>query len=79
MPSRRLDNLATQIAVMERPQLIESLRSLNCPFSLDFSDEYLTSISVDRLRHILMAAALHSVRAESAGGGAAPASAPSPA
>ena len=46
---------------MDRPELIESLRGMKCPFELDFSDEFLGSISIERLRHILMAATMHSM------------------
>ena len=62
MSARQLESIATRIAAMDRPQLIESLRGVKCSFDLDFTDEFLRSVSVERLRHILMAAALHESR-----------------
>ena len=45
---------------MTRPQLVTLLRGLQCDFHLDFSDEYLASLSLDRLRHITVSASLRS-------------------
>ena len=50
------------IGKMDRDHLIETLRYLRCGFDLDFTDEYLGSISLERLRHILLAASLHARR-----------------
>jgi hypothetical protein len=52
---------------MDRSQLVQTLRDLKCPFEVDFSDEFLQSISIERLRHILMAATLHVINADGAG------------
>jgi len=52
------DRIAS-IADMDRPELIGVLKAMHCSFQLDFSDEYLGHLSVDYLRHVLMAASLH--------------------
>jgi len=44
------------IATLGREELIRRIRNFNGRFKLDFSREYLSKLSVDRLRHILLAA-----------------------
>ena len=51
-----LDNLATSIASLEKEEVKDRLRNFKGRFRLDFTDEYLDQLSVDRLRHILLAA-----------------------
>lgn len=58
-----MDNMITEIADMDRPGLIALLRDMHCTFPLDFTEEYLDSVSVDRLRHIALAASLHRLKA----------------
>jgi hypothetical protein len=53
-----LGGLLKRVADMDRPQLTEMLRTLHCSFELDFTDEFLQTASLERLRHILVAAAL---------------------
>lgn len=60
MPVEAPDEIIKKIANMTRPQLVTLLRGLQCDFHLDFSDEYLASLSLDRLRHITVAASLRS-------------------
>jgi len=59
MLSGSLEEIATNIARMQRDELLEILRSLRCSFKLDFTDEYLTTLSLERLRHVTMAAFIH--------------------
>lgn len=58
-----MEDLAARIARMERGELTRMLLSMDCTFPVDFSREYLESMSVDRLRHIVLAAGLHERRA----------------
>ena len=53
------ERFITSIAVMERPALIRTLHTLRTSFAMDFTDEYLNSLSLDRLRHVVLAAGLH--------------------
>jgi hypothetical protein len=53
-----IDAVMTTIAVMDRWELLQQLRSFDGDFRLDFSDEYLAGQDTERLRHILMAAFL---------------------
>ncbi len=59
MATRQQEIIASKIAAMRRPGLIRLLRSLDCGFRMDFSDDYLKSMSLERLRHVVLAASLH--------------------
>ena len=48
------------VATMDRQSLVHMIRHLNCTFTLDFSDEFLKGVSLERLRHIALAAMLNS-------------------
>ena len=53
------EKLATSLAGMSRSELKRRLLSLKARFPLDFTDEFLDSLSSDKLRHILLAAQLN--------------------
>jgi len=59
MPRENLKDLADEISKMDRAELIRTLRHMPCTFELDFTEEFLNSTSLSRLRHIALAAALH--------------------
>lgn len=59
MTAQRVEQLADVICKMDRRGLIRTLRQIHCDFKLDFSSEFLDSISDERLRHIVLAASLH--------------------
>ena len=60
MASRRyLEQTATSIASLGRDELKRRIRNFRGRFRLDFTEEYLNSLSVDRLRHILLAALIN--------------------
>ena len=44
------------IVAMDKEEVIMQLLSFQGPLKLDFTQEYLESLAVDRLRHILLAA-----------------------
>ncbi|MCP4260910.1 MAG: hypothetical protein GY774_25880 [Planctomycetes bacterium] len=54
--ARYVDRQVTSIAALGRDELTRRIRSFQGRFKLDFSEDYLKKISVDRLRHILLAA-----------------------
>lgn len=39
--------------------MIDFLRHLDCTFEVDFTDEFLATLSVQQLRHIVAEAVLH--------------------
>lgn len=59
MTTRQHEKLAQELAEMSRSELIKRLRQLHCDFHLDFTDAFLDSLSLERLRHIVLAAMLH--------------------
>ncbi len=50
---------ATTIATLGRNELTTRIKNFRGRFKLDFTEEYLNKLSVDRLRHILLAALLN--------------------
>ena len=54
------EKLAASMAGMSRSQLKRKLLSIKTRFPLDFTEEFLDSLSSDKLRHILLAALLNS-------------------
>ena len=59
MPIEVDRDIVSTIASMGRPQLIALLRRMRCGFNIDFSDKYIGSMNIDRLRHIALAASMH--------------------
>jgi len=51
---------ATSIAALGRNELERRIRNFRGRFKLDFTQDYLRKLSVDRLRHILLAAVMNS-------------------
>jgi hypothetical protein len=51
---------ATSIAALGRHELEIRIRNFRGGFKLDFTQDYLRKLSVDRLRHILLAAVMNS-------------------
>jgi hypothetical protein len=54
------EKLACTIASMNRESLARMLREMQCGFPMDFTDEYLDSLSLERLQHIVLAAYINS-------------------
>lgn len=60
MTSREyFEQTATSIAALGRNELKSRIRNFRGRFKLDFTEEYLNKLSVDRLRHILLAALIN--------------------
>lgn len=69
MQAKNIDELLCEIASLNREACVEELRALPRPV-LDFTDEYLASMTLERLRHTLAAACLQarkSARREAVG------------
>lgn len=49
----------TEIAELPREEVISDLMDFPGKFEMDFTEEYLRSLSTDRLKHILFAASLY--------------------
>ena len=60
MTSREyFEQTATTIAALDRNQLKSKIKNFKGRFKLDFSESYLNDLTVDRLRHILLAALIN--------------------
>lgn len=60
MTSREyFEQTASAIASLNRSELTRRIRNFRGRFKLDFTEEYLKKLSVDRLRHILLAALIN--------------------
>jgi len=53
------EQTATSITALGRNELKRRIRSFRGRFKLDFTEDYLNALSVDRLRHILLAALIN--------------------
>ena len=60
MVSREVfEQTATLIAALSRSELERRIRNFKGRFKLDFSKDYLNNLTVDRLRHVLLAALIN--------------------
>jgi len=55
----RFEQTATSIASLGRNELKRRIKNFKGRFKLDFSEEYLNNLSLDRLRHVLLAAMIN--------------------
>ncbi len=59
MNSEQLGSWLAAIATMSRDELIEQFHTYPAPFPVDFTDAYLRSQSLDKLRHVFAGLVLH--------------------
>jgi hypothetical protein len=60
MASREyFEQTATSLGTLDREELKRQIKNFRGRFKLDFTEDYLNSASVDRLRHILFAALIN--------------------
>ena len=53
------ENEAMSLAALGRNELEKRIRNFKGRFKLDFTEDYLNKLTVDRLRHILLAALIN--------------------
>ncbi len=58
-PRQYFEQTATSIAALGRNELTRRIKNFRGRFKLDFTEDYLNKLSVDRLRHILLAALIN--------------------
>ncbi len=56
---KNFEQAATSISSLGKDELKRRIKNFHGRFRLDFSEDYLNHISVDRLRHILLAALIN--------------------
>jgi hypothetical protein len=57
--AKYVEKQVTSIAALGRDELKRRIRNFRGRFKLDFTEDYLNKISVERLRHILLAALIN--------------------
>jgi hypothetical protein len=63
--NENLERLAVSISMLGRGEVENKIKNFQGNFKLDFSEEYLKNLTVDRLRHILFAAMAANLRNKS--------------
>jgi len=58
-PRNNIEKTAASIALMDRGELTKKIKNFQGRVRLDFTEEYLQNASIDRLRHILLAARIN--------------------
>jgi hypothetical protein len=53
------EQTATSIAALGKDELKKRIKTFKGRFRLDFTEDYLNNLGVDRLRHILLAALIN--------------------
>jgi len=56
------EQTATSLSSLNREELKRRIKNFNGRFRLDFTDDYLENLPVDRLRHVLLAALINNRR-----------------
>ena len=54
-----LERTTASIAALGRAEITRRIRNFRGRFKLDFTEDYLNNLSIDRLRHILLAALIN--------------------
>ena len=61
MTSREhFENSAAEVGRLDRDELVRRIQTFKGRFKLDFTDDYLNKLPVDRLRHLYFAALINS-------------------
>ena len=58
LASDQVEDLICLVASLDRPSLIRQIQVYRATFPLDFNDEFLRTVPLDRLRHIFVALCL---------------------
>lgn len=58
LASDQVDELICLVAALDRPALVGQIQAYQGTFPLDFTDEFLHKVPLDRLRHIFVALCL---------------------
>ncbi len=59
MFSSQVEKLLAEVLKLDRDGLVSFLWRLDCEFQIDFTDEYLQGMNLDRLQHLVAAVVLH--------------------
>jgi hypothetical protein len=65
LASDQVEELICLVAAMDRDDVIHHIHDYRATFPLDFSDDFLASVPLERLRHIFIALCLQQQHAPS--------------
>ena len=60
LQGEQIEELICLVSAMDRPTLVQQFRQYRASFPLDFTNEFLDTAPIDRLRHIFIAVCLQS-------------------
>lgn len=62
LASAQVEELICLVAALDRPAIVSQLHAFPASFPIDFTEDFLSTVSLDRLRHILVALCLQQQR-----------------
>jgi hypothetical protein len=62
LQSHQIDDLITLVSILDRNTLVHQFHNYRANFPVDFTDEFLSDLPLDRLRHIFVALCLQTQR-----------------
>lgn len=62
LQTEQIEELICAVSAFDRQTLVNQFQSFHASFPIDFTDEFLDSQSLDRLRHIFLALCLEQQR-----------------
>lgn len=57
--TEQIEELICVVSSMDRPVLVHHIRQMRAGFPIDFTNDFLESCGIDRLRHIFVALCIH--------------------
>jgi hypothetical protein len=58
LDGEQVEELICMVAALDRDSLVDQLHDFHASFPLDFTDDFLRTVPLDRLRHIFVALCL---------------------
>ena len=62
LDAHQVEELICLVSAMDREELVRQFRTFRGPFCVDFTDSFLQTTTLDRLRHIFVALCLQCQR-----------------
>ena len=62
LQSHQIDDLITMVSALDRDALLDQFHAYRASFPVDFTDDFLNDLPLDRMRHIFVAMCLQTQR-----------------
>lgn len=62
LASAQVEELICLVAALDRPAIVSQLQAYRASFPIDFTEDFLSTVCLDRLRHIFVALCLQQQR-----------------